>query len=353
MKAVHAFAREHGIDCDSRELDTVDVIYDQGQWGHAIEAVEAMRKVMGRNDRAAEYQIHTSEETQDKFLVPGSIGSISYAAGSLSAYRFATGVLKLALKRGLNLQTNTAVTGITPNEKKGLKGRWIVQTQRGETLADELVLASNGYTAQIYPKLLGTIYPLRGQVTAHRPGNGMPKTGLPNTYSFIYEKGYEYMIPQPLGSKFAGDIVIGGGLTKAVEEGLYEFGNTDDTTINRDISAYLRDTTTRYFGENWGEDDKEGRIRKEWTGIMGYSPDGYPLVGNMPDEDGLFISASFQGHGMVLCFLCARALSEIMCDGDSSDLDRWFPRAFRVRKGRLAWPFTGKVQAKVPREHEL
>ena len=60
-----------------------------------------------------------------------------------------------------------------------------------------------------------------------------------------------------------------GGLEKAPEEGLYEYGPTDDTTLNSDIHQYLVDTTPRYFGDNWGEDHPEGRICKEWSGIMG------------------------------------------------------------------------------------
>jgi glycine/D-amino acid oxidase-like deaminating enzyme len=339
MRGVHAFAREHGIDCDSRELDTVDIVYDQAQFDQAIEAIRTMRKVMKQGDPAAEYKIHTSEDTRDKFLVPNAIGSISYPAGSVSAYKFVVGVLKLGLKRGLSLQANTPVANIAFEKP----GRWTVETSRGTILAHKVVLASNGYTAHVYPKLLGTICPLRGQVTAHRSGSGIPKSGLSNTYSFIYKEGYEYMIPRPHGSMFAGDIVIGGGLTKAAEEGLYEYGNTDDTSLNKDISAYLRETTTRYFGSNWGEDAKEGSVRKEWTGIMGYSPDGYPLVGKMPDEKGLFISASFQGHGMVLCFLCSRALTEMLLDRDGPALDGWFPKAFRVHQERLSLPFYGKV----------
>lgn len=46
-------------------------------------------------------------------------------------------------------------------------------------------------------------------MTAQRPGNGLPKTGLPGTYSFIYADDYEYMIPRPTGSRFSGDIAIG------------------------------------------------------------------------------------------------------------------------------------------------
>lgn len=245
-------------------------------------------------DPASHYELWSSKETEEKFLCPGAVGAITYEAGSISSYKFAIGVLKIALEKGLNLQTQTPATRL----KRSNNG-WDVKTPRGTVHALKVIMATNGYTAAIYPKLQGTIVPLRGQITAQRSGSNMPKPSLPNTYSFVYGKGFDYMIPRPPGSKFAGDIVIGGGLTKGVEEGLYQYGNTDDRAVDPEISKYLVGSTLKFFGkENWGEDDPEGRIRREWSGVMGYSADLHPLVGEMPGEKGLFISASFQGHGM-------------------------------------------------------
>ena len=71
---------------------------------------------------------------------------------------------------------------------------------------------------------------------------------------------------------------------------------------------------------------------------MGYSPDGFPFVGEMPGSRGLWASCSFQGHGMVLCWMCARAMVEMMRGDD--DLGTWFPREFAIR---------GEAQEAVPR----
>lgn len=340
---MHSFAAEHGIPCDSLPCRTVDVIYDEPHWREAHEAVEAMRRVLGPDDPAAEYAFHDADEARTRFLCAGAdpdpVGAVSYAAGSISAYGFAVGVLRLALRRGLNLQTGTPAVSL--RRCPDGSGRWEVDTPRGRVVAGRVVLATNGYSAYLWEAFRGAIVPLRGQVTAQRPGSGMPGGGLPTTYSFIYENGYEYMIPRPPGSKHAGDIVIGGGLVKAPREGLLEYGTTDDTTIDKDISAYLRDTTARRFGHNWGEDHPDGRVRREWTGIMGYSPDGFPFVGEMPGSGGLWVSCSFQGHGMALCWMCARAMVGMM-RGDG-DLDGWFPREFVISEERLRKRFRGRL----------
>ncbi|KAL1955551.1 hypothetical protein VTO42DRAFT_8430 [Malbranchea cinnamomea] len=354
IKQTHAFAREHNIPCDSNPCDTVDIIYDQQSWDDGIKAIEMMKKAMP-GDPASHYKLWSSKEAEERFLCKGAVGAISYEAGSISAYKLVIGILKLALHIGLNLQTHTPVTKLRKlnadnNDDAANGGWWDVTTFRGTIRAPKVVLATNGYTAAIYPKLQGTIVPLRGQITAHRPGSNMPKSGLTTTYSFVYGKGFDYMIPRPQGSKWAGDIVIGGGLTKGAEEGLYQYGNTDDTTVEPDISKYLVSATENFFGkENWGQDHPDGRIRREWSGIMGYSADLHPLVGEMPGEKGLYISASFQGHGMVLAFLCAQALISILFGDDEQTLHSWFPRAYLVSEERIQKKMDRKLSDPKPK----
>ncbi|EFW13871.1 hypothetical protein D8B26_005951 [Coccidioides posadasii str. Silveira] len=338
LRHIHAFAKEHNIPCDNRQLETVDIVYDQKTWDDSVKTIELMRKCMP-GDPASQYTVWTGKDAEEKFLCPGAVGAITYEAGSVSAYKFVIGILKLCLQKDLNLQTNTPVTRLS---RQGGQG-WAVETDRGTIYAPKVILATNGYTAAIYPKLQGVIVPLRGQITAHRPGANMPKTGLPRTYSFIYGNGFEYMIPRPPGSKHAGDIVIGGGLAIAKEEGLYQYGTVDDTVCDTDIVDYLIASTERYFGKNWGKDDPAGRIRMHWSGIMGYSADGHPLVGEMPGEPGLYISASFQGHGMVLSFLCSQALTSMLFGDDEQCLFAWFPKTYKITSQRLKQKFEKRI----------
>lgn len=335
MTAVHAFAREHGIECDSWEGDTVDIFYDEGQWIKAKKAVAEMQRILEPNEPASRYSFWNAIETEKRFMTKGAWGAVSYRAGSLSAYKLVIGVLKLALEKGLNLQTETPALRLRRHEED--KVRWIVQTPRGDIQAKNVLLATNGYTAYLYPPLQGIIVPWRGHMAAQRPGSCISQTVHPGTYSFIHEKGYEYMIFCPPGSKFVGDVVLGGGLTKAIHEGLYELGTTDDTTTDPIIMDYLRNCSVDFFGSNWGTDDREGRLRKAWTGIMGLSADNFPFVGRLPEE-GLYIAASFQGSGMVLCFSSAKALIQMM-DNRDEELKKWFPKAFSPSKERMKQRF--------------
>ena len=346
MRAVHAFAREQCIDCDSWQGDTVDIIYDENEWRLAEDSVAKLQEALGPQHPAARYHFWTAQETESKFLTPNALGAVSYEAGSLSAYKFVIGVLNLALDMGLNLQTTTPATSLT----RAAEG-WVVETPRGRITAEKVVLATNGYTAHLCPSFQGVIVPLRGHVTAQRPGSGLPSAGLPTTYSLIYQGAYEYMIPRPPGTRFAGDIVIGGASTKKPNNGVDEFGCTNDDQVDSIVSKCLEDCTAEYFGRNWGHDDPAGRVRRVWSGIMGYSSDGSPFVGQV--EPGLFVAASFRGHGMVLCFLCARALSTLMQEQEEKNtLEDWFPSSFLFSKERLKRKFEGRLHAVHPKEIE-
>lgn len=61
---------------------------------------------------------------------------------------------------------------------------------------------------------------------------------------------------------FASDVVLGDGLTKAIHEGLYELATTDDTITNPVIVNYLEKCSGEYIGSSWGNDDRQGRLRK-------------------------------------------------------------------------------------------
>ena len=345
VKEIHAFVRKHSINCDSWEGDTLNVFYSQAQLQKTKRVVAAIRQVLGNDDPAAQYTFYNPEETARKFFVQGSLGSVCYAAGSINAYEFVIGLLKLALSNGLNLHTQTPVVNVSHATENG--GECEVVTARGSITAKRVILATNGYTARLLPQMQGVLVPLRGTITAQRPGQVLSLDRLSTTYSFIGETGYEYMISRPQHSKFPCDIIIGGGLPSGPEGGLYEYGTTDDSSVDARIADYLSRSTETYFGSSWGHDHPEGRVRKTWTGIMGYAADGFPYIGQVPGSNGLYVAASFQGSGMVLAFKCSQALVAMVVGKDDEQLNAWFPRAFRTCWKRLEQKFRGRLHATV------
>jgi len=381
IQSVHAFASEYNIPCEAAQIPTVDVHYTSPEtWAQTVKDIQSLKTALPPEHPAAKYEILGREDVMREYLVVDQTvwgdrvqGGVRYPAGRINAYRFTLGVLRECLKRGLNLQTNSPVIKLeklsvpSPNCASSSTG-WAIHTPRGVILTRRVVLATNGYTAAISgpPQSLfqGRVVPVRGQITAQRPGSKLPFRGcLPTTYSFIYgPSGFEYMITRPCsvpehesgfdkpGSASCageGEIIIGGGLIRGSADGMTgasEIDTTDDGVLSPGITTYLYDTPARYFGpDHWGQDHCLGRVKAEWTGIMGFTADGFPYVGEVPDYQGLWVCAGFGGHGMVLCWMCARALGEMMEGRDGYQLKEWFPESFRLTKERLVREFNGRL----------
>ncbi|KAF2268665.1 FAD dependent oxidoreductase-like protein [Lojkania enalia] len=367
--ATHKLAQDLGVTCENQKCNTVDLIYDREAFERGKEAIEALRADASAQERdddgMAWYKIYSQAAAMNKFYVVDSnqnpevkekeqlFGAFEYLAGRVNAYRFSTGVLKECVRKGLRLCTNTPVHNIQSATTKCLSGGppYEIYTDYSMIRARSVILATNGYTAYLLSKLQGIIVPMRGQITAQRPGKmtSLPSP-LPTTYSFIYQSGYEYMIPRPL-PEGGQHIVIGGGLCRQPEAGASEYGTIDDGFLNDNISKYLKGCLIGYFGpQNWGEEAEEvsNRVVQEWTGIMGATADGRPLVGEVPDMKGVWISAGFNGHGMVLCLKSAEALVR-MIGGIKSEELYWFPKSFLINNERLGKStFHGRKDMKVP-----
>jgi glycine/D-amino acid oxidase-like deaminating enzyme len=175
VQATHRLAREHGIDCASTPCHSVDIIYSQSHLDRGTKAIQKIKEALGADDPAAEYHIWTADDAREKFLCPGALGAFSYLAGSLSAYQFAVGLLKLALDKGLNLQTNTPVTSIHPSTNDSHNSTWYANTPRGNISTTNLILATNGYTAHLLPEMQGLIVPCTGKSWPKDPASNCPR----------------------------------------------------------------------------------------------------------------------------------------------------------------------------------
>ncbi|KAF1935270.1 FAD dependent oxidoreductase-like protein [Clathrospora elynae] len=356
----HGLARELGMEgeCESEMCNTVDLIYDRGTFEVGMRAIETLKKDAEHGEKQigkmAWYEVYEEVgEVERKFSIAGKnrnptlageeeiAGAFEYVAGRIHAYRFTTGVLKECVKQGLQLCTNTPVHDIRQSTQADEHGTpmWDIFTQYNTIKATNVIIATNGYTPYLLKELQGAIVPMRGQITTQRPGSTTNLTSpLPTTYSFIYKHGYEYMIPRPRagGSQH---IIIGGGLGRLPNAGASEYGTIDDSSLNLNISAYLRESLIGYFGaNNWGEKSAEEashRVLQEWTGIMGATADGRPFVGEVPGKKGMWISAGFNGHGMVLCLKSAEALVKMMEAGATKGKSEWFPKSFLITEKRL------------------
>lgn len=205
VRAVAALVAEHGIDCDFRARETLDVFVDPKQWEAALATLKARDKV--DVPKLTEHTVWSEKETKEELLMPDGIGAISYPSYILTPYKLVCALLEMSLKKGLNLQTNTAALEV---EKDPESKVWTVRTDRGDIKAEKVILATNAYTAALYPPLAGFISPKRGQIAAVRPGSkiaGNPV--LKRTAAIHTATGYPYFQSRSDDVPGAGDVIFG------------------------------------------------------------------------------------------------------------------------------------------------
>jgi len=154
--------------------------------------------------------VWSAKETREELLIPEGVGAISFPAYALSPYKFVCALLGMSLKEGLNLQTNTPVLEVSQNKSRNGEKKWIVHTNRGDIVAEKVILATNAYTGALYPPLADFIIPTRGQVAAIRPGSNIIKNpALKRTMGLNSAISGDYMQSRTEEFSGSGDIIIG------------------------------------------------------------------------------------------------------------------------------------------------
>lgn len=111
--------------------------------------------------------------------------------------------------------------------------------------------------------------------------------------------------------------------------------SADDSVVGRHSVTHLQTVLPRFFGKGA---DAPWRLVSSWSGIMGYSADGLPLVGRLPSAltgrtgEGEWIAAAFNGYGMANCLMSGEALALMMLGKTVSD---WLPEAYGLDEKRL------------------
>jgi glycine/D-amino acid oxidase-like deaminating enzyme len=106
---------------------------------------------------------------------------------------------------------------------------------------------------------------------------------------------------------FDGRLLIGGGRkqNKPLEH------DTTEDRITEPVQRVLDDYLRARFP------DISAPVERRWAGIMGFSADGLPLVGTLPDRPRVGYALGFHGHGLALgAETAARAVDLLLTGAD-------------------------------------
>ncbi|KAL2852955.1 FAD dependent oxidoreductase [Aspergillus pseudoustus] len=322
IPALKKVIAEENIDCDLNLTRSMNVYLNEEEGEQAKQIYEALVA------RGLEYtsDLHyTPHKYAEKISgVKGAKACISYTAGSLWPYKFVLGLLsKITDSPLVNVQALTPVTSVTTED-----GVQIVHTPRGSLRASKVVYTTNAYTAGLLPEYSANIVPCRGICCHITVPEGKDAPFLP--YSYILRtvdgNGLSYLTTRPDGS-----IIVGGAQYTFFDDKEQWYNVVDDSTLIKPTKNYYNDYMQRTFS---GWEDTGAYVKEIWTGIMGYTSDSSPHVGEIPGQPGKYISAGYDGHGMPVIFLATKGLADMIVKGLRFEETR-LPRTFKTTVERI------------------
>jgi len=159
--------------------------------------------------------------------------------------------------------------------------------QKIKLSANQLLFCTNAFTHLLLPEL--KITPGRGQVIVTSPIEGLALRG-----TFHFEEGFYYW--RNLGNR----ILLGGARNMAFEE---------ETTLDMAGSDKIKNALVKFLKEHL-DPSYQYQIEHHWSGIMGFTENRMPFLGQV--SDGAFASIACNGMGVALTPLVAEDAANLL-----------------------------------------
>jgi gamma-glutamylputrescine oxidase len=251
-------------------------------------AADVEERVEIRAEYEALHEDGFAAEWRDELpqLRPDFRGAIFHPSdGAVQPARFVQRLANLAAEAGVAFAEHHAVGSLD------------------ELDAEQIVIATDGSGRGLLPELDDALWPARGQVIATEP-LAERLFDCPH----YARHGFDYWQQLPNGR-----IVLGGFRDFSI---LTEM--TDDETTTEPIQEALDAFLVDLLGDM-------PAVTHRWAGIFGLTQDLLPLVGQVPDHDGVWVAAGYSGHGNVFGLLCGELVADAIAGNDDSLLALFSP----------------------------
>lgn len=165
-------------------------------------------------------------------------------------------------------------------------GKINLKTSHGNFKAGKVILATNAFASQLYPKL--DVVPGRGQVLVTKPIPGIKLKG-----TFHFDDGYYYF------RNIDDRVLFGGGRNiDFKKEQTWDFGHTEE--VKSQLIKYLDEIilpAQPYEIDYW------------WSGIMGFGEDIMPIVKEV--QPNVFCAVRCNGMGVAMGSLVGEEVSKM------------------------------------------
>ena len=253
------------------------------------------------------------DRNQVRELVPGIAepvvaGSYSPADGQanpiLTTHAFATA----AQRHGAKYWTNIACDSLVV-EGRRVKG---ARTSRGAVEADITILAAGAWSIKL-AATVGLDLPLK--VEALQMIRSTPE--VPGSLTPVLSSIGRVLSLKRLPS---GAFLLGGGWPGDLEDGGESYRLRGESIEGnwREACAVLPAVA-------------EQRIERDWCGLEATSTDNLPMVGMVPQLDGIVVAAGFSGHGFAIAPAVGRAVADLLEGNTVRELNGIQPDRFPIQ----------------------
>jgi len=232
--------------------------------------------------------------------------------GIVFPWPFLWGYARAAAKLGVAIHTSTPVSAIAPRRPSRAGGGFRITTPAGAFSAERIVCAAGAWSPRV-ARLVGATLPNRPQ--RHEILSTEPLKPFLKPMVTVAETGL--YVSQSLRGELVGGVSM-----------------PDHDDADRDgevrLGSRLAFTTTmaRALVELM---PRLGHVKvvRQWAGPYDLSPDGDPIVGELPDVPGFHVVCGFRGHGFMMAPVVARHFAAYLRGGEPHPfLAAWTPARF-------------------------
>jgi len=279
---------QHAIDCDLKS----GLLYTCHKSGY----VDGYRQYAEHLNRVYDYDaIRFVDQAELQTMLGTDVyygGTLDESAGHLHPLKYVHGLARAARDAGVKIFEMSAVTGRTR-----AAGRHVVATASAKVLADQVIVATNGYVDGMEPGIEAEIMPINSFIIATEP---------------LGEDRARSLIRDNVGVADSRFVVH---YYRLSSDWRMLFGGRESytSTVPKEFGGGVRRSMLSVFPQL-----ADANIEYQWGGTLAVTMSRLPRVGEI--EPGVFYGHGFSGHGVAMTGAIARVLAKAV-QGDRSDFD--------------------------------
>jgi gamma-glutamylputrescine oxidase len=276
QEEVYALAAELDLEETVRRIGLLRLAVSEDEAEHVRRHAEALR------EHGFPGEVVERDELPPVLRRSGLVACLTDHDGALHPARWYRALAQAAEAAGARICEGSAVTAPVPAPDERP-----VETDAGAVRARHVVVAADGALPALVPEYAGRVRPRRLHMVATTP---LP----PMLDRMVYARwGFEYLQQRPDGRVVAG--------------GFSDVDGQDSYTDSDAGSPAIWDRVERYLREDLAVD---AGVTHRWAGVVGYTEDALPYVGEVPGRPGLYVAGGYSGVGNVPGFMAGCDLAD-------------------------------------------